>query len=265
MEVIIRPDADAVGATAAAKVARITHDTGPEVVLGLSTGSSPLATYNHLAALVQAGTLDLTHAWGFALDEYVGLPQGHPESYARVIDRTVTQPLHMDPQRVFTPDGFADNLQQAAADYERHIHDAGGVDVQVLGIGTDGHIGFNEPSSSLASRTRMKTLTDATRRDNARFFDTLDQVPRHCLTQGLGTIMDHREIVLVAQGAKKADAVAGLVEGPVTASCPASVLQFHPRVTVVIDEDAASRLQHADYYRETYHHKPDWQVFDPTA
>ncbi|MDN5562685.1 MAG: glucosamine-6-phosphate deaminase [Luteococcus sp.] len=262
MEIIICPDVDSVGRVAAAKVAQVVADAGPQAVLGVATGSSPLATYEHLAKLVEAGSLDLTQARAFALDEYVGLPEGHPESYAAVVRRTVTEPLRMDPARVQTPDGCAADIAQAAKDYERQIRDAGGVDVQVLGIGGNGHIGFNEPGSSFASRTRIKTLAAATRAANARFFPRADGVPRHCLTQGLGTIMDAREVVLVAQGAQKADAVAAMVEGPVTASCPGSLLQFHEHATIVVDEDAAVHLARADYYRESYRNKPAWQGFE---
>lgn len=262
MEVIVCETAEDVGRVAAAKIARVARDKGPEVVLGLSTGSSPLATYAALARSVEAGALDLTRAWGFALDEYVGLPPNHPESYAQVIRRTVTQPLRMDPGRVFTPDGTATDIEAAAQRYEAQIREVGGVDIQILGVGANGHIGFNEPGSSLSSRTRIKTLTDATRHDNSRFFASLAEVPRHCLTQGLGTIMDAREVLVVAQGTHKADAVAGLVEGPVTASCPGSVLQFHRTATVVVDEEAAMSLRNLAYYRETYEHKPAWQRFD---
>ena len=138
---------------------------------------------------------------------------------------------------------------------------AGGVDIQILGIGANGHIGFNEPTSSLSSRTRLKTLAPQTRADNARFFDRPDDVPTHCVTQGLGTIMDAREVLLVAQGTGKAAAVASAVEGPVSARCPGSVLQFHPHATVMLDEAAAEQLALRDYYRHTYANKPAWQRF----
>lgn len=258
MEIVILSSAE-VGAVAAAKVARVCRDVGPGVVLGVATGSSPLSLYEHLAA----ADLDLSRASAFALDEYVGLPVDHPQSYHCVIDRTVTQPLRLDPARVHVPDGNAADIAAAAAAYEAAICDAGGVDVQILGVGGNGHIGFNEPGSSLASRTRIKTLAERTRADNARFFDSPEQVPTHCLTQGLGTIMDAREVVLVALGAAKADAIAAVVEGPVTAVCPGSVLQFHPHATVVIDEAAASRLELADEYRHTYANKPAWQSYAP--
>ena len=145
------------------------------------------------------------------------------------------------------------------ARYESLLVELGGVDVQLLGIGSDGHIGFNEPGSSLGSRTRIKTLTDETRRDNARFFGSLDEVPHHVITQGLATIGEARHLVLVATGPAKAAPVARAVEGPLTAMCPASVLQLHPHVTVVIDEGAAADLAHAEYYRAVFAGKPDWQ------
>ena len=262
MEVVICRDDQEVGSVAAARVAQVCRDAGRPAVLGVATGASPLSCYAALARRIAAGELDLSEASAFALDEYVGLPRGHEESYEQVIRRTVTEPLGLDPARVHTPDGFADDVEAAAAGYERAIAGAGGVDVQILGVGANGHVGFNEPSSSLASRTRIKSLDDRTRRDNARFFASLDEVPRHCLTQGLGTIMDARAVVLIAQGAAKADAVRGVVEGPVTAMCPGSVLQLHRTVTVVIDEAAASGLALREYSRETYAHKTAWQAFE---
>ncbi len=185
MEVIICSTAADAGRVAAGKVAQVAKARGPEVVIGFSTGSSPLATYADLTRRIDSGELDLSQAWGFALDEYVGLEPGHPESYAEVIRTTVTEPLRMNPERVFTPNGFAENLQTAGPEYEEQIRAAGGIDVQILGVGANGHIGFNEPGSSLASRTRIKTLTTQTRQDNSRFFASIDDVPRHCLTQGL--------------------------------------------------------------------------------
>lgn len=262
MEVIICATAQEVGRVGAAAVARVAASVGPSVVLGVATGSSPLHCYADLARRVNEGSLDLSQASAFALDEYVGLPPGHPESYAEVIRQTVTEPLGLDPARVHVPDGFAEDLAAAGPAYEAAIQAAGGVDVQILGIGANGHIGFNEPTSSLASRTRIKTLTDRTRQDNARFFDSVDDVPRHCLTQGLGTIMDARSVVLLASGSSKATAVAAMIEGPVTAMYPSSVLQLHQRATVVIDEAAAAELQLADYYRETYTWLPKWQQLE---
>jgi len=259
MEVIICPSEDRVAQVAAAKAARLAAAVGPRVVLGVATGSSPVKTFRELATLVAAGELDLSEASAFALDEYVGIPKGHPESYHEVIHKTVTVPLGLDPARVHVPDGFAEDLEAAGPAYEAAIKDAGGVDIQFLGVGSNGHIGFNEPTSSLASRTRIKTLAEGTRRDNARFFDSIDDVPRHCMTQGLGTIMDARNVILVATGEGKADAIAAVIEGPITSIWPGSVLQLHPHATVVVDEAAASKLALHDYYKETYAHLPDWQ------
>ena len=255
MEVIIVPTAQDVGELAAARIADLVARK-PDAVLGLATGSSPEGVYAELHRRVRAGSLSFSGVRGFALDEYVGLPLEHPESYASVIARDVVEPLGFDPSNVRVPDGRADDLDRAARDYDEAIAAAGGIDLQILGIGANGHIGFNEPTSSFASRTRIKTLAPQTRLDNARFFDHPDQVPTHCLTQGLGTILEAREVVLVAQGAGKAAAIAAAVEGPLTALVPGSALQLHRRATVIVDEDAASNLTLADYYRYTYAHKP---------
>lgn len=247
MEIVIVPDGAAVAAHAAAVMAKVIRST-ERAVIGVATGSSPLGTYEALAELVRAGELDMTGVSAFALDEYVGLDPKHPESYHSVIDKTVTQQLGLDPARVHVPNGFANNVAEACEDYEREIAAAGGVDVQLLGIGANGHIGFNEPASSFASRTRLKTLAPQTRADNARFFDSPDEVPVYSVTQGLGTILDARRLVLVAQGEAKADAVAAMIEGPVSSMCPASALQLHRHAVVVIDETAASRLKLRAYY-----------------
>ncbi len=262
MEVIICDTAETAGEIAAARVARECVGKA-EPVLGFATGSSPLAIYAQLAEWVAEGKLDLSQAHGFALDEYVGMPKEHPESYWAVIDRTVTKPLRMNPDRVHVPDGRAEDLANAGAEYERKIKAAGGVDVQILGIGSNGHIGFNEPTSSLSSRTRIKTLTERTRLDNQRFFDSLDEVPTHCLTQGLGTILDAEVAILVASGDHKARAVADMIEGPVCAVCPGSVLQLHEHATVIVDEAAASELRFSEYYRHVYDRLPDWQRIGP--
>jgi len=252
-EVVIVRDAEEGGEIAAGILAAAV-EARPDAVLGLATGSTPLTTWQ---ALARHG-LDLSRVRGFALDEYVGLAAGHPESYAAVVRRDIVAPLGMDPALVRVPgDDLPEgaDLRTAGPRYEDAIAAAGGVDVQVLGIGTTGHIGFNEPGSSLASRPRIKPLTEQTRRDNARFFPSLEAVPRHCLTQGLGTIRDARALVLLAWGAGKAEAVAGAVEGPVTAACPGSAIQLHPEVTVVVDEGAASRLRFADYYRHAWENR----------
>lgn len=255
MDVVILPDPAAVGSHAAALIARRTA-AKPDMVLGIATGSSPLETYRELARVRAHGNATFDRLRCFALDEYVGLPDGHPASYAVVVADEVTAPLGLDPANVHTPDGGAADVQQACLDYEHALAAAGGVNLQILGIGTNGHIGFNEPMSSLSSRTRIKALSAQTRKDNARFFPAGESVPTHCITQGLGTIMDAWEIVLVAQGETKAEAIASAVEGPVASMCPASLLQFHARVTIVLDEAAASRLTLKDYYRSVAEAKP---------
>ncbi|MEL4358605.1 MULTISPECIES: glucosamine-6-phosphate deaminase [unclassified Luteococcus] len=262
MEIIIVDNAEQIGRMAAAQ---LTHwIRGIEApVLGVATGSSPLGIYTDLARRVGAEELDLSKASAFALDEYVGLPADHPQSYADTIRRTVTEPLRMDPARVHVPDGMASDIAASCQAYEEAIQQAGGVDVQILGIGPNGHIGFNEPGSSLASRTRIKTLTKSTRQANARYFDDESQVPTHCLTQGLGTILASRHAVLVADGERKAAAIAQMAEGPLGTHCPATALQLHQHVVVVVDEAAASQLQRADEYRDVQRLKPEWQRIQP--
>ena len=259
MEIIILPNSEAIGALGADAIGNLLRRK-PEAVLGLATGSSPLRIYDELAARCAAGTVTFAQARGFTLDEYVGLPADHPETYRNVIDRDFVSRVDFAAGAVRGPDGSATDIPRVCADYEAAMAEAGGVDLQILGIGTVGHIGFNEPGSSLASRTRIKTLTQQTRIDNARFFNgDVDAVPTHCLTQGLGTIMSARHVLLVATGSQKAEAVHHLVEGAVSALWPATILQHHPHVTVLLDGGAASRLQLADYYRETYKAKPAWQ------
>jgi len=258
MEVVIA-EPDELAQLAAGTIEALLRDK-PEAVLGLATGSSPLSTYHELVRLHAEAGLSFARARAFTLDEYVGLPLDHPQSYRNVIARDIAERVDFAPGAVQGPDGLAVDLVAACAGYEQAIAAAGGVDLQILGIGTDGHVGFNEPGSSLASRTRIKTLTEQTRADNARFFgDDIEQVPQHCLTQGLGTIMEARHIVLIASGRTKADAIHQLAEGPVSALWPATILQHHPHVTVLIDHAAAGRLQLADYYRSTYAAKPAWQ------
>ncbi|MBK4348300.1 glucosamine-6-phosphate deaminase [Lacisediminihabitans changchengi] len=262
MEIIILPTSAEVGRTAAAHIASLVS-RDPSAVLGLATGSSPLGIYAELARGVELGLIDFGQARAFALDEYVGIPLDHEQSYATVIRTEVVEPLRMNASLVQVPDGRAADIEAACDRYEADIVEAGGIDLQILGIGSNGHIGFNEPTSSFASRTRIKTLAPQTRDDNARFFASLDEVPSHCVTQGLGTIMAARHVLLVAQGAKKADAVAAAIEGPVSSLVPASILQHHPHATIVIDEEAASALTLADYYRYVYEHKPHWQRVPP--
>lgn len=261
MEVIIAP-APELARLAADAVEKVVRAGTPEhpPVIGLATGSSPLAVYDELVRRHTEEGLTFAEVTAFMLDEYVGLPAEHPQRYRNVIETEFASRLDIDAAKVHGPDGLAADIPAACAAYEQAIADAGGVDVQILGIGTDGHIAFNEPGSSLASRTRPKTLTRQTRVDNARFFDDdITQVPTHCLTQGLATIMSARHVVLLATGSAKAEAVHQMVEGPVSAMWPGSILQAHPHATVLVDDAAASRLQLADYYREAYELKPAWQ------
>jgi glucosamine-6-phosphate deaminase len=259
MEVVILADAKEIGCFAADAIGALL-ERKPDAVLGLATGSSPLAIYDELAARYEAGEISFRQARVFTLDEYVGLPADHPQRYRTVIEDVFVSRVDFVPGAVEGPDGLATDIPAACAAYENAIRGAGGVDLQILGIGTDGHIAFNEPGSSLASRTRIKTLTRQTRLDNARFFDDdVDAVPTHCLTQGLATIMAARHVILVATGRGKAEAVHQLTEGAVSALWPATILQHHPHATVLLDDAAARRLQLVDYYRETYRSKPEWQ------
>jgi len=251
VEVIIQPTPDEASQVAARLIADLLR-VKPKAVLGLATGRTPLALYRELIAM----QLDWRAVTTFNLDEYVGLPREHPQSFHSVMWANLFQHVNIARKNVHVPDGQAADMARFCARYEAAIAHAGGIDIQVLGIGTDGHIGFNEPTSSLASRTRIKTLTQRTRRDNARAFGGAKHVPHHVVTMGIGTIMDARQIVLLAFGDAKARAVAAAVEGPVAAIHPASALQLHPVVKVCLDEAAARRLKRADYYRWVYVHKP---------
>ena len=254
-EVVIVGSVESAGEIAAEYVRRLVERV-PDAVLGLATGSTPDSTYRALAAL----DLDLSRVRGFALDEYIGLPAAHAQSYRSVITRSVVEPLGLTAQLVRVPGDDGLPIEGAGERYEADIIAAGGVDLQILGIGRTGHIGFNEPGSSLGSLTRVKTLTQQTRTDNARFFDSLEQVPMHCITEGLGTILRARHLVLLAFGESKAEAIAAAVEGPLSASTPGSVVQLHPRVTVIVDEAAGSRLAYADYYRYAWSSRFDWEL-----
>lgn len=257
-EVVLVQNADAAGELVADAILRLVARR-PDAVLGLATGSTPLPSYRALAAKVSAQGIDLSAVRGFALDEYVGIPADHPESYRSVITREVVEPLGLTPELVHVPNGSLEGIETAGDNYEAEILAAGGIDLQILGIGRTGHVGFNEPGSSLASLTRTKTLTEHTRTDNARFFDSVDDVPVHCITQGLGTILRAKHLVLLAFGEAKADAIAAAVEGAVTSSQPASMIQMHPHATVIVDEAAASKLANIDYYRHVWNNRFDWE------
>lgn len=256
MEIVIQPDSEAATEIAARLIARLIREK-PAAVLGLATGGTPLLLYRKLVKM----KLDWRKVTTFNLDEYAGFPPQHPQSYRSFMRENFFLHVNIAGKNAHIPDGMAKNIPAFCERYEKQIRAAGGIDLQLLGIGTDGHIGFNEPSSSLASRTRIKTLTPRTRRDNARFFGGEKNVPLHAVTMGIGTILEARHCLLLAFGGKKARAIAEAVEGPVTARNPASVLQLHPNVTVCLDAAAASRLEMKNYYRWVYENKPDWQKF----
>lgn len=248
MKILIFPDAADASAQTAHRIAALLL-AQPRAVLGLATGGTMKPVYAALCQALAPGPATFT---SFNLDEYVGLPAHHPQSYAYYMRATLFDALRLPASQGHLPRGDAPDPAAEAARYEAAIAAAGGIDLQLLGLGANGHIGFNEPTSSLGSRTRVKTLTRKTVADNARFFGPEEQVPRLAITMGIGTILDAREILLLATGAAKAGAVARMVEGPVTAACPASALQLHPRTTVLIDAAAASDLKLREYY-ETVH------------
>ena len=256
MEIIIQPTQQAATEVAARIIARLLRDK-PTAVLGLATGSTPLALYQMLIAM----NLDWSQVTTFNLDEYIGLPRDHAQSYHSFMWENLFKHINISKENVHIPDGNAQDVPRFCREYEEQISAAGGIDLQVLGIGTDGHIGFNEPTSSLASRTRIKTLTQQTCKDNARFFGSEESVPHHVITMGIGTIMEARQNLLLAFGHNKSRAIAEAVEGPITSINPASILQMHPVTKVILDEPAAADLKRADYYRWVYDSKPDWQSF----
>jgi glucosamine-6-phosphate isomerase len=259
MEVVVVPTPDAAARVVADAYATLLRRE-PAAVLGLATGSTPLPVYRELIRRHREEGLSFARARAFLLDEYVGLPAGHPERYREFIRTELEQHLDFAADAIVGPGDLDVDPLDAGPAYEKRIQDAGGIDLQILGIGTDGHLAFNMPMSSLASRTRLKTLTPRTRQDNARFFGgDLDAVPTHCLTQGLATILDSRHAIMLGFGRGKAQAVREAVEGPVSSRWPASALQLHPHATVVVDEDAAGQLGFLDYYRTTYAGKPEGQ------
>jgi glucosamine-6-phosphate deaminase len=254
MEIIIQPDAESAAEMAARIFAELIHSK-PKSVLGLATGSTPLPLYRKLVDR----NLDWSGITSFNLDEYIGVGPEHPQSYHAFMHGNLFEHVNIHPANIHIPDGMSTDPEEHCREYEEKIQSAGGIDLQLLGIGTDGHIGFNEPTSSLASRTRIKTLTSRTRKDNARFFGSEDAVPFHVITMGIGTILDTRKTLLLATGKNKAQAVAQAVEGPITSMNPASALQLHPSAIFCLDEEAASELNRTDYYRWVFDNKPSWQ------
>jgi len=241
MEVIVKDDYPQLSRLAAQIIAGLVRRK-PQAVLGLATGSTPLGTYKELVRLHKEEGLDFGRVVTFNLDEYVGLPPAHDQSYRHFMDENLFNHIDICRENTNLPDGMAADIPAACRAYEAKIRQSGGIDLQLLGIGANGHIAFNEPGSSLASRTRVETLTEKTRRDNSRFFARMEEVPNYAVTMGIGTIMEARQVMLLASGQAKAEAVAAAVEGPIAAMCPAAALQMHPAAAVIIDRAAAERL-----------------------
>ena len=257
MEVIVVANAEIACLRAARIVGRLLRDK-PEAALALSTGSTPRGIYAELVRQHQTEGLSFARASAFNLDEYVGIAADHPGSFRRALQEELYRHVDLATGRAHGPDGEAADLPAACARYEAEIAAAGGLDLALLGLGTDGHIAFNEPTSSFGSRTRLKTLADDTRAANQAAFGG-EPVPRHALTVGIATILEARRCLLVAFGVAKAAAVAKMVEGSLTALVPASALQLHPRATVIVDDAAAEGLQLRRYYDAVAAGKPDWQ------
>ncbi len=258
MEVLIRENPDVGCALGAKIIAKVVREK-PDAVLGLATGRTPLRLYQELIRLHREEGLDFSRVTTFNLDEYVGLPAAHDQSYRYFMDENLFRHINIDRRLTHVPNGTAADLHAECRDYERRIADAGGIDIQLLGLGRNGHIGFNEPTGSLRSRTWIKILSEQTLRDNSEVFGSLEAMPKHAITMGVGTILEARRCLLLAFGPAKVRAVEHMIEGPLAAICPGSALQMHPRATVILDENSAAGLRYADHYRWIDHHKLDWQ------
>src|SRR6476661_5691376 len=260
MEVIIQPTPE----EAARLVARIVaHDlrANPHLVLGLATGVTMERVYRHLVRMHKDEKLDFSLCSTFNLDEYVGLFPSDPNSYRHYMDHNLFRHVNVDPRNTHLPNGLADDLDAECRRYEALIQRFSGIDLQLLGIGKAGHIGFNEPLSALRSRTRVKALTPTTLKQNAALFGGEDKMPRRAITMGVGTIIEARRCLLLATGESKAEVVAKAVEGPITSMISATALQLHPRCTVVVDEAAASQLKEKEYYRWVFANEPEWEEY----
>lgn len=242
MLVIIKENYQEMSIEAAKQVASLIRKE-PDCVIGFATGSTPLGLYKELIRMHKEEGLDFSKVVTFNLDEYVGLPPNHPESYHYFMWENLFKHININPSNVHIPMGMAEDVDAFCEWYEQKIIEHGGIDLQILGIGANGHIAFNEPGSSLGSRTRIKTLDEKTRMDNARFFNSLDEVPKYAITMGVGTIMEAKRLLLLANGIKKADAIKATVEGPIMAKFPATIVQLHRYATVIVDKEAASKLE----------------------
>ncbi|MBI4313404.1 MAG: glucosamine-6-phosphate deaminase [Candidatus Omnitrophica bacterium] len=241
MEVIIKETPEQMARLGAELIAEVVRRK-PKCVLGLATGSTPVSTYRELIRMHKNEGLDFSRATTFNLDEYVGLAHEHDQSYHFFMWENLFKQINVNPKNVHVPDGMAKDIPAFCRWYEEQIVKAGGIDLQLLGIGSNGHIAFNEPGSSLGSRTRVKTLDERTRADNARFFKSMNEVPKYAITMGIGTIMDARQLLLLASGAGKAEAIQKTCEGPITAMVPATIVQLHPKAVIVTDKAAAVKL-----------------------
>ncbi|HEY2848044.1 MAG TPA: glucosamine-6-phosphate deaminase [Pyrinomonadaceae bacterium] len=244
MLIIIHPSKEA-ASLQAAKIVADQIRRKPDSVLGLSTGNTPLATYTALIRMHRDEGLDFSDVTTFNLDEYYGISRDDPQSFYSQIHRNFLDHVNVSSDGTHIPDGGAKDIAKTCSDYEAAIREAGGIDLQILGIGRTGHIGFNEPTSSLASRTRLKTLSDETTSDNSKFSGDIPQV---AITMGIGTILEAKHILLLAFGDAKSNAVAKAIEGPISSSCSASALQMHPDVRFILDGEAAKELAHRSYY-----------------
>src|SRR5215213_5239992 len=240
MKARVCPNYESMSATAAAIVAEKIREK-PDAVLLLPTGTTPLGVYRRLVKLHTEGGLSFARTTFFNLDEYVGLAPDHPASYHVYMSENFYGLIDADPERVHVPNGSAPDLEAECERYEAAIREAGGADLCVLGIGRNGHIGFNEPGAPFASRTRVVRLSESTRRVNAADFEG-NRIPERAITVGMATIFEAREVLLLASGTNKAAAVAAAIEGEVSESVPASMLKKHPNTTLFLDEDAASDL-----------------------
>ena len=241
MEVVVKETPEEMSKLSAELIAEVVRRK-PRAVLGLATGSTPLGTYKELIRLHKQEGLDFSRVVTFNLDEYVGLAHDHPQSYHYFMWENLFKHININAKNVHIPDGTSKDIPGWCRWYEEQIVKAGGLDVQLLGIGSNGHIAFNEPGSSLGSRTRVKTLDEKTRQDNTRFFRNMNEVPKYAITMGIGTIMDSRQLILLANGAGKADAIRMTCEGAITAMVPATIVQLHPKATIIVDRQASSKL-----------------------
>ena len=260
MEVVIRPNAQS-AATLVAKLIKRAIKKNPHCVLGLATGRTMESVYAVLQEMHKAGKIDFSLCQTFNLDEYVGIPPDNEHSYRHYMEEHLFSGIEIDTRNTHLPRGMAEDLDEECRRYEKKIKDVGGIDLQLLGIGRAGHIGFNEPLSALRSRTRVKALTPVTRAQNATLFENPEDVPRRAITMGVGTILKSKRCILLATGKEKAEIVAKAVEGPITGMISASALQLHPRCQVIVDEDAASELREKEYYRWIFDNEPEWQVY----